>query len=399
VVDLDRFKEIREALGEAAAEGLLVAVAERLRTALRPQDSVSRVGADEFAILVENILEPGDLEIVASRVLQEIERPYEIFGSIVKASASVGVAMAGAEHSAAETLMRDADFALTRARQEGGGGFEIFNKNLEPAAKSQREPERELRRVMEKRQFEIWYQPIYRLESGKLEGFESLLRLRRSDGSVDSFCELLSVAEATGLSISLGRETLHTVCRQLRVWNDGHQHDGLTVTVNATHRQFYHPELMEQIIKTLAAYPVDPSKLIFEVAETTLNENMDLAIGILERISALNVKLAVDNFGESLAPMNYLVRLPIKMVKMTPRLTMAAGSNDPSRAVAESIIRLGHSLGVQVVAQGIETNEQLEALCRMGCEFGQGHLLSYAMEPARATQLAGRGYWAIAAGA
>jgi Amt family ammonium transporter len=213
VVDLDRFKEIREALGEAAAEGLLVAVAERLRTALRPQDSVSRVGADEFAILVENILEPGDLEIVASRVLQEIERPYEIFGSIVKASASVGVAMAGAEHSAAETLMRDADFALTRARQEGGGGFEIFNKNLEPAAKSQREPERELRRVMEKRQFEIWYQPIYRLESGKLEGFESLLRLRRSDGSVDSFCELLSVAEATGLSISLGRETLHTVCR------------------------------------------------------------------------------------------------------------------------------------------------------------------------------------------
>jgi EAL domain-containing protein (putative c-di-GMP-specific phosphodiesterase class I) len=171
------------------------------------------------------------------------------------------------------------------------------------------------------------------------------------------------------------------------------------VTVNATHRQFYHPGLMEQIIKTLAAYPVDPSKLIFEVAETTLNENMDLAIGILERISALNVKLAVDNFGESLAPMNYLVRLPIKMVKMTPRLTMAAGSNDPSRAVAESIIRLGHSLGVQVVAQGIETNEQLEALCRMGCEFGQGHLLSYAMEPARATQLAGRGYWAIAAGA
>jgi Amt family ammonium transporter len=399
LVDLDRFREIREALGEAAAEGLLVAVAERLRTALRPQDSVSRVGSDEFAILVENILEPGDLEIVASRVLTEIERPYEIFGNIVKASASVGVAMAGAEHTAAETLVRDADFALARARQEGGGGFEIFDKNLEPPVRTEREPERELRRVMEKRQFEIWYQPIYRLESGKLEGFESLLRLRRSDGSVESFREMLSVAEATGLSISLGRETLHTVCRQLRVWNEGQQHDGLTLTVNATHRQFYHPELIEQIIKALAAHPVDPSKLIIEVAETTLNENMDAALGILERISALNVKLAVDNFGESLAPMNYLVRLPIEMVKMAPRLTAAAASDDPSRAVAESIIRLGHSLGVQVVAQGIETNEQLEALSRMGCEFGQGHLLSYALEPARATQLAGRGYWAIAAGA
>ncbi len=399
LVDLDRFKEIRDALGDAAAERLLGAVAERLRTALRPQDSAARVGADEFAILVENILEPGDLEIVASRVLKEIERPYEIFGNIVKASASVGVAIASAEHTTAETLMRNADFALARARQEGGGGFEIFDKNLETPAKTKREPERELRRVMEKRQFEVWYQPIYRLESGKLEGFESLLRLRRSDGSVGSFREMLSVAEATGLSISLGRETLDTVCRQLRVWNEGQQQDGLTVTVNATHRQFYHPELIGQIIKALAAHPVDPSKLIFEVAETTLNENMDAALGILERIAALKVRLAVDNFGESLAPMNYLVRLPIEMVKMAPRLTAAAASDDPSRAVAESIIGLGHSLGVQVVAQGIEKNEHLEALSRMGCEFGQGHLLSYALEPARATQLAGRGYWAIAAGA
>jgi Amt family ammonium transporter len=399
LVDLDRFKEIRDALGAVPAEELLVAVAERLRTVLRPQDSASRVGAEEFAILVENILEAGDLEIIASRVLQEIERPYEIFGNIVKASASMGAAIAGVEHTTAETLMRDADFALARARQEGGGGFEIFDKNLEPMAKTKREPERQLRRVMEKRQFEVWYQPIYRLEDGRLEAFESLLRLRRSDGSVGSFREMLSVAEATGLSISLGRETLHTVCRQLRIWNEGQAHDGLMLTVNATHRQFYHPELIEQIIKALSTHKVDPSKLIFEVAETTLNENIDAALGILERIAALNVRLAVDNFGESLAPMNYLVRLPIEMVKMAPRLSAAAASDDPSRAVAESIIGLGHSLGVQVVAQGIETSEQLEALCRMGCEFGQGHLLSYALEPARATQLAGRGYWAIAAGA
>jgi len=155
LVDLDRFKEIRDALGEAAAEQLLVAVAERLRSTLRPQDSVSRVGADEFAILVENILEPGDPGIVASRVLKEIERPYEIFGNIVKASASVGVAIAGAEHTTAETLMRNADFALARARLAGGGGFEIFDKNLETTAKTGREPERALRRVLEKRQFEV----------------------------------------------------------------------------------------------------------------------------------------------------------------------------------------------------------------------------------------------------
>ena len=399
LVDLDRFKEITDALGHAAAQSILVAVADRLRSTLRPQDSLSRVGNDEFGILVENILEPGDLEIVASRVLHEIERTFEIFGTQIRISGSIGVALAGLEHGDAEALIRDADMAMYRAKQEGGGAFEIFDKSLQWPAKSRREPELELRRVLDKRQFEVWYQPIYRLDDGKLEGFESLLRWRRSDGSVDSFADLLSVAEETGLSVTLGRETMNIACQQLRGWRDGLSDIGLTLTVNVAHRQFYHPELIDQIKKVLDAQMVNPEQLMFEVAETTLNENLTVAVGVLDRMAALNVRIAVDNFGTVLAPMNYLVDLPVDMVKMSPTLTSAVARSDRSQAVVAALLRLGQALDVQVVAQGIERNDQLDALCRMGCEFGQGNLLSYALDPSRATALAAQGYWVFAAGA
>ncbi|MGA2170310.1 MAG: EAL domain-containing protein [Terracidiphilus sp.] len=400
ILDLDRFKEINDALGRAAGDVLLEAVADRLSASLRPQDSACRMGGDKFAVLVENLLDGGDLEVVASRIVHAMDRPFEIFGNSVRVSASMGAAMAGPEHTGAEMLVQDADFAMCRAKQDGGGCFEVFDKHLEtPSKKSHQEPERELRRVLGKRQFEVWYQPIYRLDGGKLEGFESLLRWRRPDGSVDSFRNLLCVAEATGLSITVGRETIDTVCRQLRIWTDGLSQNDLTLTINVTERQFYHPEMVTQLKKALAANAVDPSRLLFEVAETTLNHNPDAALGILERMAECNVRIAVDNFGFSLAPLSHLLKMPIDVVKIAPKLTMAATSTGRQPAVLESLIHLGRSLGMQVIAQGIETPEQLDALCRMGCELGQGHLLSYALEPARAAKLAGLGRWALARGA
>jgi diguanylate cyclase (GGDEF)-like protein/PAS domain S-box-containing protein len=400
LLDLDRFKEINDALGTAAGDGLLVAVAERLRGSLRPEDSASRLGRDEFAILVENLLDQGDLETVASRILRQMEKPFEIFGSLVRVSASMGVALAGPGHTTAELLVRDADFALNRAKLDGGGCSEVFDKDLEiPFRKTLHDPERELRQVLEKRQYEVWYQPIYQLESGNLEGFESLLRLRRPDGSVDTFRQLLGVAEDTGLSITLGRETMDTVCRQLRNWADGVAHRELTLTLNLTERQFYHPEMIAQLKKALAANAVDPSLLVFEVAESTLNLNPDAAAAILDRMAECKVRLAVDNFGARFAPLNHLARLPIDVVKLSPKLTAAATTSGRQAAVLEALIHLGKTLGMQVIAQGIESPEQLDALCAMGCELGQGHLFSYAMEASRATILAGAGRWALAEGA
>jgi Amt family ammonium transporter len=400
MLDVDRFQELNDALGRAAGDELLAAIAERLRKGMRPEDSASRVGGDEFAILVENIAEMSDLEAVAKRVHNLMHQPFEVFGSAVRVSLSMGVAMAAAEHAMPESLLRDAGFALYRAKLDGGGCPAVFDRDLLiPVKKTLHDPERELRRVLEKRQYEVWYQPIYRLNGGDLEGFESLLRLRRPDGSVDSFKQLMGVAENTGLSITLGRETMDTVCRQLRSWQEGLAQRELTLSLNLTDRQFYHPEMIPQLRKALIANAVDPSLLLFEVAESTINQNPDVAALTLKRMAECDVRIALDNFGARFASLTQLAQLPIDAVKIAPKLT--AGATQPGRhsAVLESVIGLGRALGMQVVAQGIETPEQLDALCGMGCELGQGHLFSYALEPAKASILAGAGRWSMAAGA
>jgi EAL domain-containing protein (putative c-di-GMP-specific phosphodiesterase class I) len=176
-------------------------------------------------------------------------------------------------------------------------------------------------------------------------------------------------------------------------------HQALTVTVNMSHRQFYHPDLMVQLSTALATNPVDSSRLLIEVAESTLNENPDAAVAILQRIVDCNVRVAVDNFGSSLAPLSHLMRLPLDVLKLTPKLTAAAASGGRQRAVMESLIHLGQTLGMQVIAQGIETVPQLNTLLSMGCVLGQGHLLSHAMDPARATRLVDLGHWAVESGA
>jgi len=390
-LDLDRFKEINDTLGHAAGDELLIAVAERLRGALRPQDTAARLGGDEFAILVENILSVSDMEIVANRVLRAMEHEFEVCGHTIHAGASIGVAMAGPDHAAPELLIRDADFAMYRAKQEGGGRFEIFDKQLQVQAVSLQERERELRQVLEKRQFEIWYQPIFRLQTGQLEGFDSRLCWRRTDGSMASLSDLLPVAEETGLSISLGRETMEAVCRQLKKWTERLPSAGLTLAIHLTQRQFYQPDLMAHVKRTLSASGADPARLLFEVEESALSENPGAALAIFERLLGCNVRLAVDDFGSGLAPLNHLVRLPIDVLKLDPRLTQAATQAGRQVAVLESLIQLGLKLGVQVVVQGIESPEQLAALTRMGCELGQGPLLSPPLPPKQAQEMAEQG--------
>lgn len=394
-LDLDRFKEINDALGHAAGDTLLKSVAERLRNTLRPQDSAARLGGDEFAVLVENIYSISDVEIVARRIVGEMARPFDIFGHSVQVSASIGVAVAGTEHTSPDQLLRDADFAMYRAKQAGGGHYEIFDKHLEICVSSRQERERDLRLMLEQRQFQFRYQPLYRLADGSLEGFETLLNWRGMENQMEIYRDLMTVAEETGLSIALGRETLDAVCRQLRVWNEALPQRTLMVTINLTPRQFFHPDLVVQVKHALTLHGTNPGQLVFEVQESALNENPDAAVAILQRLVDLQVRVAVDNFGSSLAPINHLVRLPIDMLKLDPKLTAAAAQMGRQQAVLESLIRLSRTLGIQTVAQGIETPEQLTALCRMGCPLGQGPLLALPLEPAWAQRLAEAGAWAI----
>lgn len=387
-LDLDHFKEINDALGHAAGDELLAAVAGRLTTALRPQDTAARLGGDEFAVLVENILTVSDLDIVAGRIMHEMHQPFTIFGHTVDAGVSIGAAMAGPDHLTPELLLRDADLAMYRAKQQGGGRFELFDKHLETHISSQHDRERELRRVLEKHEFEIWYEPIFRLATGRIEGYEAQLRWRRPDGSVESVDDLLALAEETGLSITLGRETLESVCRQLRICTEGAEQAELTININLTRRQFYHHDMVAQLKKVLETTGANPARLMFEISETTLNEDPDAAVAVLQRMVDCNVRVAVDNFGSALAPLNHLVRLPIDVVKMDAKLTVAATMTGRQLALVHALMQLSNTLGVQIIAQGIETADQLEALRRLGCQLGQGRLLSSPLEPARA--LAGR---------
>lgn len=387
-LDLDRFKEINDALGHAAGDVLLKEVSQRLTAALRPQDSAARLGGDEFAVLVENLFAVSDLETVAHRILRELERPFEIYGRMIQSGASIGAAMAGPAHTAPELLMRDADLAMYRSKQAGGARLETFDRHLEVAVSSQQERERELRLVLERRLFEFRFQPIFQLVDGRLEGLETSLCWRRPDGTEEDLRELMETAEDTGLSITLGSETLEAACRQLRAWREVLGQTCPYLTVNTTARFFYNPDLLLQVGRALASSGADPSQLVLEIPESALNENPDAAIAILQRLVDANVRVAMDQFGSSLAPLNHLLRLPLDMVKLDRKLTPTAASTGRHQAVLEALIRLGRSLGVHVVAEGIESQEQLAALTRMGCASGQGAMLSAPLSPEHALRLA-----------
>ena len=387
-LDLDRFKEINDALGHAAGDLLLRGVAERLTAVLRPQDSAARLGGDEFAVLVESILSVSDLEIVATRVLRALEQPFDVYGHLLQSGVSIGAAMAGPGHSSAEQLVQDADFAMYRAKQSGGLRFEVFDKHLEISATLQRERERELRRILDKCLFQFRFQPIFQLGNGMLEGFESFLWWRRDDGSAGDMQELLAVAEETGLSISLGRENLEAVCTLQRIWNDTLPRNQLFFAVKVTPRQFLHAEFVAQVSRAIESTGADPGRLVLEIPEGALNQDSDAAVAILQRVADCHVRIAIDEFGGSLAPLNHLVRLPFDMLKLDHRFTTAALTGGRQQAVLEALLRLTRTLGVKAIADGIETFEDMQALCRMGCVSGQGQVLSAPLEAAHALALA-----------
>jgi diguanylate cyclase (GGDEF)-like protein len=384
--DLDRFKEINDVMGHAAGDALLRSVAERLRISLRPQDTAARLGGDEFAVLLEGVVTCGELEIVAERILREMKRPFQVFSREVQSTASMGAALAGPEHTSAEILIRDADFAMYRAKQVGGGRYEVFDEHLEIFATSQQERERELRAVVDKRLFEFQYQPVYRLASDKVEGYEASICRRRPDGTMESSRDFMAAADDTGLSIALGRETLEAACAQLRNWSESPKQGNLSMTVNITQRQLHDPDLIAGLKQVIAASAVDPAHLLIEVPESALNENPDAAVVILQRLVDCGLRVSVDEFGSTLAALNHLVRLPISQVKLDPSLAAASVSQGRQLAMLESLIRLSHTLGMEVAAEGIETQEQLKALLRMGCALGQGPLLSPPLAAPRAAE-------------
>jgi Amt family ammonium transporter len=387
-MDVDQFKQINDKLGHAAGDMLLIGMAERLLTALRPHDTAARLGGDEFGVLVENIMSVGDVDAVAQRLLVELDRPYELLGHRVQVPASIGIALATDRHGTADELIQEADLAMYRAKQEGGHRYTVFDRHLEVRVTSRQERERELRDIVARRDLVYWYQPIYRLATGRLEGFELLLRRRTSSGAPESFMELLPVAEDTGLSISIGRDAVEAACAQLMEWDRKAPGNGTSIAVNLTQRQFHNEELVPHLKRTLADTRLDPARLLFEVAENTVNEDPDRALALLQRLVDCGVRMVMDNFGAGLAPLNHLMRLPLHVVKLDPRITASVTGAGRNIALVQSLIHLCRASGVELLAEGIETPAHLRILQDLGCELGQGHFLAPPMEPTQAEYLA-----------
>lgn len=397
-IEVDNFNAVHETLGAAAGDLLLVGLADRFRSCLRPQDTAARMGGESFGILLENVLNTFDMEVVAKRVLHEVGRPFDILGHSVAVRISIGLAMAGAENVTPDSLLHDADTALYHAQQAGGHRYEIFDRHMGVKTGRLQERERELRHALSERTFELWYEPIFCLGTGEVDSFESILRFRRRDGSIDTFSDLLPAAEETGLSISIGREALEKVCRQLRDWSGAVSGNAPALSVNLTHRQFYHQDMAAHLKRTLAQTQVDGSRLVLEIPESALNERPDAALAIVQRIADCGVRVAVDNFGSSLAAMNHLVRLPVHRVKLDSQLSSAAVKAGSQFTLLDAVIRIGQAVGVQLVAQGIENQEQLEALRRLGCELGQGTLLGNAIDAGEALEIVANGQSTIPPG-
>ena len=387
-LDLDRFKVVNDSLGHLVGDQLLIAVARRLRQVLRPSDTVARLGGDEFALLLEDMDPSRDAEAVADRVHRALGVPVVVGGHEVFTSVSIGICHGDESYRRPEDLLRDADTAMYKAKKLGKARYEIFDDELHGWALARLELETGLRRALDRGEFVVHYQPIMELSSGALEGFEALVRWKRPGASglvmPDKF---ISEAEETGLIASLGSQVMRAACHFGAKLNRSVSRP-MKLSVNVSSRQLRQPDFVDQVESILAATGMDARNLVIELTETALIENADTAVAMLDRIREFGVHVHLDDFGNGYSSLSYLQRFPIDRLKIDRSFVAGLSSSNEDQAIVRAILSLAESLGKGVVAEGIETEDQLERLVGMRCAYGQGYLFSRALSDADARDLA-----------
>jgi diguanylate cyclase (GGDEF)-like protein/PAS domain S-box-containing protein len=376
-LDIDRFKNINDSLGHVVGDQLLTAVAGRLQGCVRPEDMVSRFGGDEFAVLLNGVHHSSDILAVTERILQQIAVPFRLSGYDVFTTASIGVALSTTGYESSQEILRDADTAMYRAKEQGKGRFEVFDKVMHARAISRLQLESDLRQALERNEFEIDYQPIMELERGRLSGFEALLRWRHPERGLISPLDFIPVAEDTELIIPIGRWVLHEACRQVRQWQSEYRSEApLTISVNLSGKQFKQPDLVEQVKQILYQTGLDPRLLRLEITESMVMEDAEAAIAMLRQLRSLNIQLSIDDFGTGYSSLSYLHRFPINILKIDKSFVGRMSMDEESMGIVETIITLAFKLKMDVVAEGIETDEQRRKLQALRCHYGQGYLFS-----------------------
>jgi len=385
-VDLDDFKTINDSLGHAAGDDLLVAVSKRLRECLRTIDTAARLGGDEFAILVEDADDERVALQIADRVIGSLQRPIVLSGREVVVSASVGIAY-GAPGSNAEDLLRNADLAMYTAKAQGKRCFRIFAPAMHHAALERLEAEATLRGAAERGELVVHYQPIFDLWSGRIEGFEALVRWQHPTRGLLAPGAFIPFAEQTGLIDEIGRHVLMTACAEAASWPaDGVGHDAPAISVNLAPRQLLDPRLPSWIRASIELVGLAPERLILEITEGALMADPFAAISSLEALDRMGVRLAVDDFGTGYSSLAYLQQFPIDILKID-RAFVSNLTSDPSSSLASAIVQLTRTLGLTPLAEGIETEEQAEVLRTLGCSLAQGFHLGRPIDAAATRSL------------
>jgi diguanylate cyclase (GGDEF)-like protein len=379
-LDLDRFKVVNDSLGHMIGDQLLVSIAQRLEMIMRPGDTVSRLGGDEFTVLLDDLKDADEAITVAERLQVELAAAFSIDGHEVFTTVSIGIALSAPDYCRPEDILRDADTAMYRAKPLGNARHEVFEQGMHARAMDRLGLERDLRGALERREMFLEYQPIVSLSTGVLRGFEALVRWRHPQRGIIPPMKFIPVAEETGQIIPLGIWVLEEACRHVRRWQDlAPRDEPLMISVNLSGKQFMQPDLLEQIAAVLRETGLDPRSLKLEITETVVMENIETATRTLEQLRALGVELSIDDFGTGYSSLSYLQRFPVSTLKIDRSFISRITESEGTAEIVRTIMSLARGLGMDVVAEGVETEGQRAQLSDMDCEFGQGYYFSKPM--------------------
>ncbi|MDF5725674.1 MAG: EAL domain-containing protein [Rhizonema sp. PD37] len=386
-LDLDRFKVINDSLGHLLGDKLLCVIAERIKACLRSTDTAARLGGDEFTILLDRVKDVSDALLIAKRIQQILSLPFNLDGQEVFTSASIGIAISTNGYDQPEDLLRDVDTAMYCAKSLGKARCELFNSNMYTQAVTRLQLETDMRRALERQEFQVYYQPIVALDIGRLAGFEALVRWQHPQRGLVNPIDFISVAEETGLIVAIGYSVLYEACRQLQAWQRrfGCQSSG-KISVNLSVKQFLQPDLMSCIAEILRLTGLSAESLILEITETVIMENSVQLSMVISQLKDLGIGLSINDFGTGYSSLGRLHHFPISMLKID-RSFISSMDMSVDLKITETIITLAHKLGISVTAEGVETIEQFTLLKELKCQYGQGYFFSSALNSEEAAAL------------
>ncbi len=376
LIDLDRFKRVNDSLGHQAGDKLLIEVGRRINSCIRSMDTLARLGGDEFAILLEEFSSLREAIQITKRTQERICEPFIVNGSKVYPSASTGIVLKTDIYQAPEEILRDADISMYRAKEQGKNRFRVFNTTMHEKAIHAVQMEAEIRRGIPRNEFFYEYQPILLAKDLSIAGFEALSRWNHPKRGLVSPGEFVPVAEESGLIVSLGRAVLENACRTAASWKPASGLDNFTLAVNLSQRQLSQVNLVDEITEILKTTGFPPQRLKLEITETTIMKNAESALIKLKKLKDLGVAISVDDFGTGYSSLSYLHRFPVDMLKVDRSFVFTMFDKPENEEIVKTIIVLGHTLGLEIVAEGVETKQQLTALQDLGCDYLQGFYFS-----------------------